>query len=204
MSRVIFVTNAIAARFQCAHTIGWRISNGANLSDTNPMPLSTMYFSWPSKAYWGCWALAGSYNFGRGLFGMPLWENFIFSAAHFALWSVIGVVALPLIRRYPLRLDARSWLFHILLGALLTQTDVTLGHWIFAAITGAYKNKNLLELFVIAFKTCFHIALLTYFGFVGIVQGLAALKLARQRELQVLEHKGASVRAQLQSLKLQL
>lgn len=163
-----------------------------------------MHFSWPSKAYWACWALAGSYNFGRGLFGMPLWQNFVFNAAHFAIWGLIGVGALPLIRRYPLRLSARSWLFHIVFGAALTQLDVTLGHWVFAAATSAYKNKSAFDLFVIAFTTCFHIGLLTYFGFVGIVQGLAALKLARRRELQVVEHKAASVRAQLQSLKLQL
>ena len=171
---------------------------------TNPMPSSTLHFSWPSKAYWGCWALAGVYNFGRGLFGMPLWENFVFNAAHFAVWGLLGVAALPLIRRHPLRLSARSWLFHIVFGALLTQTDVTIGHWLFAATTSAYKNKSAIDLFFIAFETCFHIGLLTYFGFVGIVQGLSALKLARRRELQVVEHKAACVRAQLQSLRLQL
>ena len=135
---------------------------------------------------------------------MPCWGNLVFNAAHFGVWALIGIAALPLIRRYPLRVGAMSWCFHILFGALLTQIDVTLGHWIFAAVTGAYKNKTALDLFVIAFKTCFHVGLLTYFGFVGIVQGLHALKLARRRELQVVEHKAAYVREQLQSLKLQL
>jgi LytS/YehU family sensor histidine kinase len=135
---------------------------------------------------------------------MPLWENFVFNAAHFGVWALLGAAALPLLRRHPLTLGARSWLFHLAFGALLTQADVTLGHWIFAAATGVYQNLSALELSAIAFRTCFHLGLLTYFGFVGVLQGLAALKLARRRELQVVEHKAQSVRAQLQSLKLQL
>ncbi len=152
----------------------------------------------PPRIYWAAWALAGGYNFLRGMFDMPLYMNFIFNGGHFGVWALLGVLALPLIRRYPLRMHWRSWLFHILFGALLTQTDVTLGHWLFAGLTTAYKNKSALDLFVISFKNCFHIGLLTYFGFVGIVQGFDALKLARGRELQVAEHKSAYVRAQLQ------
>ncbi|MES2318105.1 MAG: histidine kinase [Pseudomonadota bacterium] len=164
-----------------------------------------MYFpAWPSRAYWACWALAGTYNFLRGIFSMPVYDNFIFNAAHFGAWALIGAFALPLLRRYPLQLTARSVLFHILFGSIVTQIDVTVGHWIFAAMTGAYKSRSALDLVYIAFVNCFHIGLLTYFGFVGIMQGLAALKLARRRELQVAEHKTAYVRAQLQSLRLQL
>lgn len=160
--------------------------------------------SWPSAAYWGCWALAGLYNFLRGIFELPLWVNFAFNAAHFGVWALIGLFAIPLIRRYPLRLHWRSWTFHLLFGALVTQLDVTLGHWIFAAVTSAYKGKTALQLFFIPFETCFHIGLLTYFGMVAVVQGLDALKLARRHELQAAEHKTARVRAQLQSLRLQL
>jgi two-component system LytT family sensor kinase len=160
--------------------------------------------AWPSRAYWGCWTLAGIYNFLRGMFGWAIYDNFVFNAAHFAVWGLIGVFLLPLIRRYPLRLDVRSWLIHLIVGAVATQTDVAIGHWIFSALTHAYSDKTALEIFFIAFTNCFHIGLLTYFGFVGIIQGLEALKLARRRELQVAEHKTASVRAQLQSLRLQL
>jgi signal transduction histidine kinase len=201
MSRAIFVTNAIAPGRKCAHTVAWP----ANPMHTNPMSIPTKLFpAWPSRAYWGCWVLAGLYNFGRGLFGMPLYMNFVFNAAHFGTWGLIGVFAVPLIRRYPLRLNARSWVFHILFGAFVTQADVAIGHWIFAALTSAYKNESARDLFFIAFENCFHIGLLTYFGMVGVVQGLDALNLARRRELQVAEHKTACVRAQLQSLRLQL
>jgi two-component system LytT family sensor kinase len=158
----------------------------------------------PPRIYWGAWALAGGYNFLRALFDMPLFKNFVFNAAHFGVWALLGLLVMPLIRRYPLRMHWRSWLFHIIFGALVTQIDVTLGHWLFAGLTTAYKTRSALDLFFIAFENCFHIGLLTYFGFVGIVQGHDTLKLARGRERQIAEHKTAYVRAQLQSLKLQL
>lgn len=168
-----------------------------------PMPNPSLQFSWPSRAYWCGWALAGLYNFGRGIFG-PIVDGLIFNAAHFGAWALIGVVAMPLIRRYPLRLHARSWLFHIVFGAAVTQVDITVGHWIFSALTGAYHDASALEIVYIAFRNCFHLGLLTYFAFVGVIQGLDALKLARRREVQVSEHKTAYVKAQLQSLRLQL
>lgn len=167
------------------------------------MPTPSLQFSWPARAYWLGWTLAGLYNFGRGIFG-PIVEGLIFNAAHFGIWALIGVFAMPLIRRYRLRLHARSWLFHIAFGAALTQLDITLGHWIFAALTGAYRDLSALKIAHIAFVNCFHLGLLTYFAFVGVIQGLDALKLARRREVQVAEHRSACVRAQLQSLRLQL
>jgi two-component system, LytTR family, sensor kinase len=199
MSRAIFVTNAIARRAKCAHTEPWP-ATPLKIPMSTPF---THFFAWPSRAYWVGWTLAGLYNFGRGIFG-SLYVNLVFNVAHFGIWALIGIVAMPLIRRYPLRLHARSWLFHILFGAVVTQIDITLGHWIVAALTGLYKNKSALDLVYIAFYNCFHLGLLTYFAFVGVIQGLDALKLARRRELQVAEHKTASVRAQLQSLRLQL
>ena len=162
------------------------------------------HFSWPGKAYWCAWALAGGYNFMRGVFGGSLYLNFMFNLAHFGIWALIGLFALPIIRRHPLRIHWRPWLFHIVFGSLLTQLDVTLGHWLFAAVTGSFKSKTALDLFFIAFETCFHLGLLTYFGFVGVVQGLDALNQARKSEVRVAEHKTAFVNAQLQSLKLQL
>lgn len=159
---------------------------------------------WPGRAYWCAWALAGGYNFLRGIFSPQLHLSFLFNVAHFGIWAIIGLFILPLIRRNPLRLHWRPWLFHLLLGAFVTQLDVTLGHWLFAAVTGAYKSKTALDLFFLAFETCFHLGLLTYFGFVGVVQGLDALHQARNSAVQVAEHKTAFVRAQLQSLKLQL
>ena len=163
-----------------------------------------IHISWPGRAYWCAWALAGGYNFLRGVFADPLYLNFMFNLAHFGTWALIGVFALPIIRRHSLRMHWQPWLFHILFGSVLTQLDVTLGHWIFAAVTGAYKNKSALDLFFIAFETCFHLGLLTYFGFVGVVQGLDALNRARHSEVRAEQHKSAFVRAQLQSLKLQL
>ena len=169
-----------------------------------PTSISASLRTPPPRIYWAAWALAGAYNFLRAIFGLPVYENLVFNAGHFGLWALLGLLAMPVMRRYPLRMHWRSWLFHLLLGALLTQIDITLGHWLYAALTPAYQGASAYELMVIAFRSCFHIGLLTYFGFVGIVQGSDAIKLARMREMQIAEHKTACVRAQLQSLKLQL
>ena len=45
---------------------------------------------------------------------------------------------------------------------------------------------------------------MTYWGFLGVVQGLDMLRQARLREVQLAEQRTALVRAQLESLKLQL
>ena len=191
MSRAIFGTNCVGT-----NRVGTHVTN---LTDSR-----MNYQPWPGKMYWLAWALAGAYNFMRGVLSAPFYENFVFNVAHFGVWAVLGLLALPVIRRFPLRLHWRSWCFHIGFGALLTQIDITLGHFLFDAITGAHHQLTAMALVKLAFKTCFHLGLLTYFGFVGVVQGLAWLQLARQREVQVAVHQAASARAQLQSLKLQL
>ncbi|UUZ56058.1 histidine kinase [Massilia sp. H-1] len=167
---------------------------------------STMkQLAWPSQ---GVLVRLGhrfyTYNFLRAIFGMPLTMNFVFNAAHFGTWALLGVLALPVIRARPLRMHWESWIFHIVFGSLLTQIDVTIGHWLFAALTPAYSGASMLDLFFIAFEDCFHLGFLTYLGFVGVVQGFDTLRQARMNELQVAEHKAAYVHAQLQSLKLQL
>lgn len=195
MSRAIFVTNNIANP-ACI---------GAHCDLAFQPETSTMkQLAWPSRAYWCAWTIAGTYNFLRAIFGMPLTMNFVFNAAHFGTWALLGVLALPVIRARPLRMHWESWVFHIVFGSLLTQIDVTIGHWLFAALTPAYSSASMLDLFFIAFEDCFHLGFLTYLGFVGVVQGFDTLRHARMNELQVAEHKAAYVHAQLQSLKLQL
>ncbi len=161
-------------------------------------------FKWPGAAYWGAWAIACSYNFiliGVG----PAWKTtLVFSLAHFGLWALLGLTIMPLMRRYRLRQHWRSWLFHLGAGAFFTAIDITLGHLIFAELTGSYSTLSLPQLIDVAFKSCFHLGLLTYFGFLAVVQGSDTQQLARKRELQVVEHKAALVQAQLQSLKIQL
>lgn len=195
MSRAIFVMNNIANPPHIGAHCGLAIQ--AKLLTMNRL-------AWPSRAYWCAWAIAGTYNFLRGVFAMPLYMNFVFNAAHFATWALLGVLALPVIRARPLRMHWESWLFHLVFGSLLTQTDVAIGHWLFAAFTHAYQGLTALDLFFVAFENCFHLGLLTYLGFVGVVQGLDTLRESRRNELQAAEHKAACVHAQLQSLKLQL
>jgi two-component system LytT family sensor kinase len=161
-------------------------------------------FKWPSATYWFGWTLACAFFVWMTGFG-PHWKKVLmFSGAHFGTWAVLGLLIMPLMRRFPIRLHWRSWMFHVLVGVFFTQLDITLGHLVFRAFTGRFADMSLVQLMAVAFETCFHLALVTYFCFAGVVQGYDAHKLAHQRALQVVEHKAAMVQAQLQSLKIQL
>jgi len=161
-------------------------------------------FQWPTRNYWAAWMLATLYNFSYTGFGQHWKTSITFSLAHFVTWALLGMVAMPLMRRFPLYLHWRPWLFHLVVGSLFTQLDTTIVHLIFFAITGQGAGLSLFEVIEVSFKTCFYLGLLTYLGFLGVVQGLDALKLARERKLQLAEHKSALMLAQLQSLKIQL
>ena len=158
----------------------------------------------PPAAYWGAWALAGAYNFCRDIFDAP-WQFLLpFNIAHFTTWALLGVLVMPIMRRYPLRAHWKPWLFHLVLGAIVTQIDITIGHLIVQQTLGYARKLNLLELSILAFKSCFHLGLLTYWCFLGTVQGIDGFKLVRTRERQIAEQKTAFVNAQLQSLRTQL
>ena len=158
----------------------------------------------PRLRYLGAWFLAGLYNFSRDALSAPWLPLAAFNFAHFAVWAALGVLAMPLMRRFPLRADVRPWLFHLAAGAVFAQLDVTLGHLIFMALTGQGQGLSLLEVARIAFVSCFHLAVLTYWCFLGVVQVMDSQRLLRLRDVQLAEHRTALVQAQLQNLRSQL
>jgi two-component system LytT family sensor kinase len=158
----------------------------------------------PGLHYWGAWTLAGMYNFTRDVIGSDWHMLLTFNVAHFAVWALLGIVLMPIMRRHPLRLRPGPWLFHIVVGAVFAQIDVTLGHILFDLAQGSPRHHTLLEQAMRGFLNCFHLALMTYWAFLGLVQGLDMLKQAREREVQLANQKTALVHAQLESLKLQV
>lgn len=154
--------------------------------------------------YCAAWTLAGVYSASHDIFTVPPLALALFTVAHFGVWALLGLVAMPLMRAMPLRLDWRPWLFHLVAGAVFAQVDITAGHWIYAQLTGNGRALTLLELAALAFQTCFHLALLTYWGLLGVVQGHDALALARRRERQLAEQGNSLAQARLQQLKAQL
>jgi sensor histidine kinase YesM len=154
--------------------------------------------------YWCGWLLAGFYNFVQ--FGIkPHWRQvLIFAYAHFLTWAVIGLAILPLIRRYPLGRDWRAWALHLPASFFFVQLDITIGHLIFSRLTGTYAELGLLDLMISAFKSCIHLGLLTYWGFVAIVQAHDMNLLARRRQSQIAAQQTELIRAQLHSLRVQL
>ena len=158
----------------------------------------------PNCLYWAAWALGGMYNFSRDMFDAPLYPLFVYNAAFFLTWGVLGKLAVPLIKRFPLSWHWRSMLFHLIVGMIFTEVDVTIGEWAAEHILGMAHGHSFWQIAVIAFKGCFHLGLVTYMIFLAIVQAVHMRTLARQSELKSHEHKIAQIRAELQSLKMQL
>ncbi len=158
----------------------------------------------PGLAYCGAWALAGAYNFCRGMFDEPLFPLAVFNASHFVVWAVLGLLAIPLIRRHPVGRRWRPWVFHLVVGAVFTQADITLGHLLTHRVLGTGRDMTLAQVAVQAFEGCFHIAYMTYWALLAIVQGLDAHQRAHRQALELAEHRAAATRAQLQALRSQL
>lgn len=164
-----------------------------------------MVFAKPRRTvYFGTWLIAATYMFCIYATFLPWRVVLPEVSAHFGAWILLAWIAIPLIRRWPLRLHWRSWLFHLLLGVGFTLADIYIAHlfiYLFERDPPAHLS---IEFFVSTFKNCFYLALLIYLALVGLVQGRDALSLAYERKLQVEEHKAAFVHAQLQNLRAQL
>ncbi|GAB2867808.1 hypothetical protein GCM10027277_41140 [Pseudoduganella ginsengisoli] len=158
----------------------------------------------PRPAYWGAWILAALYNLCRDVFFAPMHALLVYNAAYFGVWSLLGLAAIPLMRRFPLRLHWRSWLFHGVAAALFVQADVTVGLWLGDRLMGRAGSATWADIALRAFRECFNLGLMTYAGLFAIVQVSAMRAHARQRELQLAEQQTMLVRAQLDNLKAQL
>ena len=159
----------------------------------------------PRLAYVGAWLLvAAFYTWMHAFDGSQLFPLLMFNIGHFGAWMLLGLVAMPVIRRVPLRAHWRAWLFHFAFGAVLTQVDITAGHWFWFRFGGVAGPTNLLQIAVDAFRDCFHIALVTYFGMVAVVQGIDDGRRARAHAVESAEQRAAFDRAQLETLKSQL
>ncbi len=158
----------------------------------------------PRWNYWAAWGAAAFYNFCRDAFGMPWRYLAVFNLTHFFLWGCLGLLALPLVRRHPIRLHWRPWVLHLLAGSAFTLVDITLGHWITFRALGVGRSLDLLGIAKMAFRDCFHLGLLTYWAMVGLMQGLDTLRRSRQRDLLAAQLETRLLQSQLQSLKMQL
>jgi signal transduction histidine kinase len=158
----------------------------------------------PRLLYCGGWMLAGAYNFGRDVFYAPWYPLLVSNLAYFSVWMVLGLVSLALLRHFPLDRRWPHWLLHFAAAVVLTQIDVTIGTGILLAFFNQLGGMTLADVAMEAFKSCFHLGLLHYFFFIGIVEALRLVRYGEAQRLKAAEHKAALVRAELQSLKAQL
>lgn len=158
------------------------------------------------RVYIGAWTLLALYNITHDILVADPKAVLLFSAAHFGLWALLGFVAIPLVRRWPLTRSPASWLRQVALGAAFTMVDITAGHWIgFQLLHIDWATRmSLAELAVFAFKGCFHMGLINYFMMVAFVQALDALWRERTSLAREATLRSAWVEARLRQLRSQL
>lgn len=154
--------------------------------------------------YFSAWIIAAAYMYCIYIAFLPWRAVLMEVGAHFISWVLLAWLAIPLIRRQPLRWSWRSWLFHLLLGSGFTLADIYIAHFAIHMIFGEPHSLPKAGFFVVTFKSCFHLAFLIYIALAGIIQGHDALNLAHARKLLAEEHKAAFIRAELQNLRAQL
>jgi hypothetical protein len=158
----------------------------------------------PWLGYAAAWAAAGAYNFCRDVFAMPLDRLAVFNLAHFGIWALLGLLAVPLMRRHPVGRRWQPWALHAAAGAVFTQVDITAGHWLYFHAFGLGRGMGLPEVAACAFRSCFHLGFTTYWGLLAVVQALDGQRRARAQALQLGEQRAALAQAQLQALRSQL
>jgi two-component system, LytTR family, sensor kinase len=158
----------------------------------------------PRLAYFGAWTLVALYFCWMNILTAPLRPLLVFNAAHFGLWALLGLALIPQMRRVPVRMHWRPWAFHVALGTASTLLVITLGHVIFFAFGGVDGPSSPWAIAKIAFLSCFHLALVTYFGMLAVVQAFDTSARARAEGLRASRTQAACVRAQLDALKIQL
>ncbi len=158
----------------------------------------------PRLAYFGAWTLVALYFCWMNIFTDPLRALVVFNAAHFGTWALLGLGLRPLMRRVPLRLHWRPWTFHIALGTTAALVDITIGHVLFFTFGGIHGPTSLWAITLVAFRSCFHMAFITYFVFLTVVQTFDSSERARAESLRASQQQAACVRAQLDALKIQL
>jgi two-component system LytT family sensor kinase len=158
----------------------------------------------PKTIYFGSWLIAATYALCRDVFYVP-WQFLIIEiGSHFFVWSLLGLLVMPMIRTFPLRFHWKSCLFHLGVAFIITQIDVSVAHWLTTYAKGNPKDRSLVEIALRAFESCYQLSFVTYWGFVAVVQWLDAKNLAQINAVQAADHKTAFVKAQLQGLKTQL
>jgi two-component system LytT family sensor kinase len=159
---------------------------------------------YPIPAYVGAWCVGAFYNITPDILAFGIKPTLVFNTAHFTIWMLLGLVAIPLVRRWPVTRSPLSWARQLALGAVFTMVDLTLGHWIGFRILGLATEMSVPQVAVFAFRTCFHLGMINYVVMLAAVQIVDAQHRERDQRTLEGELRAAWGEARLRHLRSQL
>ncbi len=161
-------------------------------------------FPYPVAPYVGAWTIAALYNITHDILTGPPSHVIVFNAAHFALWMLLGLLIIPLARRWPVTRSPLSWVRQLALGSAFTIADVTFGHYIGLRTFGLLPDWSLWQIAQMGARACFHMGLINYFGMVAATQLVDAWQRERAHVTLEAELRAAWGEAQLRHLRSQM
>ena len=161
-------------------------------------------FPYPVAPYLGAWGIAALYNITHDILTGPPSHVIVFNAAHFAAWIVMGLVVVPLVRRWPVTRSPLSWVRQLALGSVFTMLDVTFGHWVGMRTFGLMPHGSIWQIAQLGMRDCFHMGLINYFGLVAATQLVDAWHRERAQRVREADLRTAWGEAQLRHLRSQM
>ena len=159
---------------------------------------------YPVPAYIGAWCLGALYNITHDILGAGIKATLVFNATHFVTWMLLGLVAIPLVRRWPVTRSPVSWARQLALGAVFTMVDITVGHWTGFRIVDWGTEMSLPQVAAFAFRGCFHLGMVNYIVMVAVVQIVDSHRRERDQLTLEAELRSAWGEARLRHLRGQL
>jgi len=126
------------------------------------------------------------------------WPTIKIALSDWYVWALLTPVAVWLARRFPFTEGkrGRAVLVHLLAGVLLTAVKIMIEGWVRSNILGFPGRINPIAKF--------HLSYITYWGIVGVTQGMAYYRMYREREVAAAQLAAQLAQAQLQALQMQL
>ncbi len=164
------------------------------------------------RLYWGAWVLLGLFMATQDILRttLPLTTRFVgqlllLNLAQNLFWGLLSLITLRIVRRYPLQVHAplKHWWAHLAAGVVITTVGlVGIAAMAFLLDPPKWPLLRAFQQFVVSYFSFEY--LVSYWGVVGIHEGLQILKSTRERELRVSLLEAKVAQAQLRALQMQL
>lgn len=155
-----------------------------------------VFLFWTALALFFATQNALSYLYQQGT--VYWWPTIKIALSDWYVWALLTPVAVWLARRFPFAdgRRGRALLVHMVAGVVLTGVKIAIEGWVRNNVLGFPGRINPISKF--------HLSFITYWGIIGVTQGLAYYRMYREREVAAAHLQAQLAQAQLQALQMQL